>query len=168
MKPKLSLLLLVATLLATSFAAAADAARVPAPEGVLPVVITESVGTLGNAYTDYDRLDQALQKVAKERNWPVKIAAEKFASNVPDYLTEAQITLQRVREETPGEYTYRAWTILLVDDKKHDFGIVTARLNYRAGEQHDLIMEKLFHRAALATADKIEPLLFPDLTKEKK
>lgn len=162
------LLLIALAALATGASQAREVARVPAPEGVLPVIITESVGTLGSAFTDYDRLDLALQKVAKERNWPVKIAAEKFAANIPDYLTEVQITLQRVREETPGEYMYRAWTTLLVDGKKHDFSIVTARLNYRAGEQYDRVMEKLFLHAAKTTADKIEPVLFPDLKKDKK
>jgi len=167
MKIKSSLLLFAAALWAAGSAVAKDPVRVPAPEGVLPVVITESVGTMGNAFTDYDRLDLALQQVAKERNWPVKISVQKFASNTPDYLTELNITLQRVRQEIPGEYLYRGWTMLWVDGKKHDLKIVEFRYTYRIGEQTDRSMEKLFRGAALATADKIEPLLFPDLNKKK-
>lgn len=168
MKIKTSLLLLAAALLVAGSAAAKEIVRVPAPEGVLPVVITEAVGTMGNAFTDYDRLDLALQEVAKERNWPVKIAAEKFASNTPDYQTELNITLQQVRQEVPGEYMYRGWTTLWVNGKKHDFSIITFRYNYRLGEQMDDRLEKLFRGAARATADKIEPLLFPDRKAEKK
>ena len=168
MKLKPSLLLLAAALLAAGSATAKEVVRVPAPEGVLPVVITEAVGTMGNAFTDYNRLDLALKKVAKERNWPLKVSVEKFASNTPDYLTELNITLQYVRQQIPGEYLYRGWTTLWVNGKKHDFSIIEFRYNYRMGEQTDLSMEKLFYGAAKVTADKIEPLLFPDLKAEKK
>lgn len=168
MKIKASLLLLAAMLLASGSVAAKEVVRIPAPEGVLPVIITEATGTLGNAFTDYDRLDLALQKVAKERNWPVKIAAEKFASNTEDYQTELSISLQRVYQQIPGEYLYRAFTTLWVDGKKHDLKIIEFRYNYRMGEQTDRSMEKLFLGAANATADRIEPLLFPNLNSGKK
>ena len=161
-------LLLVAALLAACSAPAKEVARIPAPEGVLPVVITEAMGSMGNAFTDYDRLDLALKQVAKERNWPLQVSVEKFASNTPDYQTELNITLQYVRQQVPGEYLYRGWTTLWVNGEKHDFSIIEYRYNYRSGEQTDLSMEKLFLGAARVTADKIEPLLFPELKKEKK
>lgn len=161
-------LLLVAALLAACSAPAKEVARVPAPDGVLPVVITEAMGSMGNAFTDYDRLDLALKQVAKERNWPLQVSVEKFASNTLDYQTELNISLQYVRQQIPGEYLYRGWTILWLNGKKHDFSIIEFRYNYRMGEQTDLSLEKLYLGAAKATADKIEPLLFPDLKKENK
>ncbi len=167
MKTK-ALLLLSAVTLLTAKAWAKEPVRVPAPAGVLPVIITEALSdNIGSAFTDFDRLDLALQKVVQERQWPVKIAAEKFAGNTPDYLTERQITLQRVRQETPGEYMYRGWTTVWVNGRKHDLGIITARYNYRLNEQYDSAMEKLFRSAAQATADKIEPLLFPERKTQK-
>jgi hypothetical protein len=161
-------LLIVAVLLAACSVKAKEVARVPAPEGVLPVVITEAVGSMGNAFTDYDRLDVALKKVAKERNWPLQLSIEKFASNTLAYETELNINIQYVRQQIPGEYLYRGWTSLWLNGKFHDFKIVEFRYNYRAGEPTDRSLEKLFLGAAKTIADKIEPLLFPDLKKEKK
>jgi hypothetical protein len=165
-----SFLCLAVTLLVAGAAAAKEKmARIPAPDGVLPVVITEmTVGNSGNAYSDYDRLAYALEQVAKERKWPVKISAERVASNAPDYLTELRISLQRVRQEVPGEYLYRAWTSLTIDGKEHDLKIVSYSYRYRMGENMDDVMEKSFLGGAKATADKIEPLLFPDLKADKK
>jgi len=165
-----SFLCLAVTLLAAGVATAKEKiVRIPAPDGVLPVVITEmTVGNSGNAYSDYDRLAYALERVAKERKWPVKISTDRFASNAPDYLTELRISLQRIRQEIPGEYLYRAWTSLLIDGKEHDFKIVSYSYRYRMGENMEDILDKSFLGGAKVTAEKIEPLLFPELKKEKK
>jgi len=171
MKAKASLfLLLAATWLAAGTAAAKEVVRVPAPAGVLPIVITEgTLGNTGNAYSDFDRLDMAFRAVAKERNWPVKTVAERFASGTPDYLTELRISLfPRVNQEVPGEYFYRAWTTLWIDGKEYNFKVITASYSYRMGENMDDVMEKVFRKGANATADKIESLLFPDLPKPEK
>jgi len=169
MKIKASLLLLAALLGAVA-APAKEVARVPAPEGVLPVVITEMtlLGNSANAVTDFHRLALEFERMAEERKWPVKIAAERFAANTTDYLTTLNISLMPLREETPGEYEYRGWTTLWVNGKEHDFKIIIVRYKYRLGEQMDDRVEKLFRAVAHATADKIEPLLFPDLKKEEK
>lgn len=167
MKNKLRFLL-ATLLLVAGTAVAKDVTRVPAPEGVLPVVVTENtLGNSGSAYTDFDRLDLALQAVAKERKWPLKIAADRMASGAPDYLTELRISIRRVEQEIPGEYVYRAWTTLWIDGKKHDFQVIRASYNYRLGENMDDILNKVFRQAAKTTADKIEPLLFPDLKAKK-
>jgi len=160
---------LLATLLGfAETARAKDVTRIPAPEGVLPVNITEmTVGNTGSAYTDFDRLDLALQAVAKERKWPRKIVAERFAAGTDDYLTELRISLQRVRQEIPGEYLYRAWTTLWIDGKEHKLDVISASYSYRMGENMDDVLDKVFRAGAKATANKIEPLLFPDL-KDKK
>ena len=160
--------LLAILLWVTGTAAAKEVTRIPAPEGVLPVSITEmTVGNLGSAYTDFDRLDLALQAVAKERKWPLKIAAERFAAGTPDYLTELRISLQRVRQEIPGEYIYRAWTTLWLDGKEHKFDVISASYSYRMGENMDDVLDKVFLAGAKATANKIEPVLFPDLKAKK-
>jgi hypothetical protein len=168
MKAKAFFVVILAALLAANGAAAKEIVRVPAPEGVLPVSITEAVGTIGGAYTDFDRLDLALQAVAKERQWPVKIAAERFAAGTPDYLTELRISLQRVRQEMPGEYVYRAWTTLWIDGKEHKLSVITATYSFRMGENMDDVLNKVFLAGAKATAHKIEPLLFPELPAKKK
>lgn len=161
---------LVAALFATGVASAKkEIVRIPAPEGILPVVVTEmTVGNTGNAYGDYERLAYALERVAKERKWPVKIAAEKIAANVPDYQTELRISLQRLRQEIPGEYLYRAWTNVTINGKDHDLGIVSYGYRYRMGENMDDVLDKSFLGGARATAEKIEPLLFPELKNHKK
>ena len=136
--------------------------RIPAPDGMLPVVITEmTVGNSGNAYTAYDRLAYALERVARERKWPLKVAAEKVAANAPDYLTELRISLQRVRQEVPGEYVYRAWTTLTIDGKDHDLGIVSYSYHYRLAENMDDVMDKSFLGGAKATADENRAAPFP-------
>ena len=163
-----SFLCLALTLLATGAATAKEIVRIPAPEGVLPVVVTEPLGNGGNAYSDFERLDEAFQRVVKERNWPLKIAAERIGGGVPDYLTEVRISLQRIRQDIPGEYRYRAWTLLMIDGKKHDLGIVFASYDYRLGEPMEDVLDKAFLAGANVTADKLEPLLFPDLKTKKK
>src|SRR6478735_744711 len=162
-----SLLAVLAALLTTTGLGAKEK-RVPAPAGVLPLIVVESVSMPGNAYSDFDRLDIAFQKVAKQRKWPVKIVTDRMAAGVPDYLTELDVKLQPLRELVPGEFIFRAWTSVYVDGKMTDLQVVTYRHSYRAAENMEDTLEKVFEGGARAIADKVEPLLFPDLHKETK
>ncbi|HVZ63126.1 MAG TPA: hypothetical protein VG936_00955 [Lacunisphaera sp.] len=143
------------------FATAARAAEPPPAKPVLPVVVVEYLQYTNGAITDFDRLELALQEVARERHWPVTIAAERFAANTATRETELRIFPRRLREEFRLDLTFRGWVILTVQGVKHDFGIVTATYYPYPGESTDTAIEKAFRRAALAIADKVEPVLFP-------
>jgi hypothetical protein len=165
---KIRSLLSVLVALAAGAAHAKEApARVAPPEGVLPVIVLESLHQPGNAYTAFDRLDLGFQKVVKERKWPLKVVSDRMADGIPDYLTEVEISLQPLRQRSPGEYAFRAWTVVYVDGKKHDLGIIHYDYHYRIGRDFDDEMDEVFVAGARAIAEKIEPLLFPDLNKSK-
>lgn len=154
--------LLVAGLILSAGAARA-AGPAPAQPSLpaLPVVVVEYLQYSNGAITDFDRLELALKEVAQERHWPVTIAAERFASNTATRATELRIFPRRLREEFRLDLTFRGWVILTVQGMKHDFGIVTATYYPYPGESTDTAIEKAFRRAALAIADKVEPVLFP-------
>src|SRR5262245_4937989 len=94
-----SLLAIAAVLTASVTTRAADDAKKPDDRPVLAIIVSENPQNPGSAYTDFDRLDVAFNKVAKERNWPVKLIAQRLAGGVPDYPTELRIFSQRVRYE---------------------------------------------------------------------
>ncbi len=166
-KRRLGLLaLLFATL---SLGAAAEDPAKPAKEPdnrpVLAIVVSENLQNQGSAFTDFDRIDIAIHEVAKKRNWPVKIVADRFAAGVPDYETEVRIFSQPVRRDTPAELVFRAWTSLYIKGKKTDFGIVEYRHYPRLGENMNDTLEKVFLGYANVLADKLEPILFPKTDK---
>ena len=161
MKIRLPALLLVSLLLAAGVSHAKPAAKAPDDRPVLSIVVVDSLLYQQGAITDYDRLDMAFTALAKERKWPVRIQAERFAANTPAHETELRIFNQPLREETLGDITFRGWMTLTVGGKKHDFGIITYRYYVRPGETLEDIIEKVFRGAAAAAAAKIEPILFP-------
>ena len=167
MKVKPCLLLLTALLLAVIPARAETKAKQDDRKPVLHVSVVESVSAPGNAYTDFDRFDLGLQRVAAQRNWPVRISAERLAGNTPDYPTELRVTLQRVRREPIEDYIFRAWVTLVIDGKKQDFGIVTYHYSARLNQNPDDTYQDVFRGGAAAIADKIEPVLFPELKAKK-
>jgi hypothetical protein len=128
----------------------------------LALVVVENLQrNPSSAITDFHRLDLAFEHVAKQRKWPVTIAAERFAANTPKHDTELRVFLQPLDEETSGDLTFRSWVILTVKDQKHDFGVVTFRHYPRLGENWEDTLEKVFRGAAQAIAGKVEPILFP-------
>ena len=163
MKLKIPFLLLAVALLDVGPARADDKARPADNKPALHLTIVEPVGAIGNAFTDFDRLDLAFQYVAQQRKWPVKIAAERLAGGSPDYDPEVRITLQSVRLDPGNDYVFRAWTTLILGGKKTDFGIVTYHYAARLGQNQEDRYQEIFRGGAAAIADKIEPLLFPDL-----
>lgn len=157
---------LVAALLAAGPARAEIKPADPAA-AVLHVTVVEPVnGRSGDAFTDFDRLDIALERIAKQRRWPAKVATERLVGNTPDYDPELRVVLQPVRLEL-GEYVFRGWITLTRDGQKHDFGIVKFGYLPRMNEHFDDAMEKVFLGAAGAIAGKVEPLLFPELKAKK-
>lgn len=149
----------------------APPARDAASARELALVVVTSVTQSGRpslgADTDFDRLDLAFQDVAQRRHWPVKIVAERFAANTPAHELELRVYLQPVRQDLPGQFTFRGWMTLTERGTKHDFGIIAYRQQQRAGEPMDDLLEKIFHGGASVAARKIEPILFPQLAESK-
>jgi len=168
MKTRLtSSLLLFASLLLTGVGTRAESTASAPATRELAIVVVDTVQRQRGAITDFDRIDLAFQHVAKQRKWPVKIVAERFAANSPNYDTELRIFNQPLREETSGDLTFRGWMTLTVSGTKHDFGMVTFRYYRRAGEHSDDVLEKVFRGVATVAAEKIEPILFPSLSGSK-
>jgi hypothetical protein len=145
-------------------ARAADGKSAPAaePQRELAIVVVESLQhNHGSAITDFDRMDVAFREVVEKRKWPVKLVAERFAANIKPHETELRIFNQTIREEVPGELTFRAWMTLTDHGVKYDFKVVKYRYYRRLAEQTEDQLEKIFLGAANAAADKIEPILFP-------
>ncbi len=160
------LALFALALLATIPGRAGTPANDEKPE--LHVTVVEALTAGGNAYTDFDRFDTAFKRVAKQRQWPAKVSVERFAGNTPDYPVELRITLQKVRRDPIDDYVFRAWATLIVNGRKHDFGIVTTHYNARLGENADDLFEKIFRLGAAAIAEAVEPVLYPELNPKKK
>jgi len=141
--------------------ASAPAAPPADPRPKLAIVVVEILQQQHGAFTDFDRLDLAFQQVARERHWPVVIAAERFAANTAEHETELRIFNRPLREEARNDLTFRGWMTLTVQGVKHDLGIVTYVSYPRPGQSTDEVLERVFLGAANAAADRIEPLLFP-------
>lgn len=139
----------------------------PVASRELAIVVVESLGSGISDRNDFDRLDLAFTKVFAQRKWPAKIVVERFAANGPAHDTELRVFLKGIYEEMPGDLTFHAWMTLQDHGKKRDFGIVRFRYYRRPGERMDEILDKVFEGAAVVTADKIEPLLFPKTEKPK-
>ena len=169
MKTQLALAsLLFASLVLQLRAAPAEPTAPAAPTRELVIVVVDSIQQRPGAITDFDRIDMAFQYVAKQRKWPIKLKAERFADNSEPHAIELKINNQRPREETQGDLTYRGWMTLTVDGTKHDFGIIKYQHYRRAGENMDDELEKVFRGAANVAAGKIEPILFPELAATKR
>ncbi|HYP18297.1 MAG TPA: hypothetical protein VEQ65_13880 [Opitutus sp.] len=155
-------LLLSLCALAVPANAAESAPANPDSTREFALVVVEGLNRPGGAITFFDRIDIAFRRVAKERNWPVKIVAERFAANSKQHATELRVFEKTLQAETPLDRTIRAWMILTVDGVKHDFGIVTYRYYPRAGENGEDTIENVFLGVAREAAKKIEPILFPN------
>ena len=160
-------LVLVGVISLTHLALSAPAAAAEPSASKLTIVVVESLQHQRGAITDFDRIDMAFEQVAKERNWPIKTEGERFAANTEDHEIELRVFPQPIREEIPGEMVFRGWMTLMNKGTKHDFGVVTFRYHRRAGEPTEDVLEKVFRGAALKAADKLEPILFPDLRPAK-
>ena len=158
--------ILVTSLALTAIATCAETAP-PQPTRELAIVVVDAVNKQQGAITDFDRIDMAFTRLAKERDWPVTIKAERFAANTPAHETELRIFNRPVRQETPGDLVFRGWVTLTVDGTKHDFGMIMYRYYLRAGEHMDDVLDKVFLGAAKVAADKIEPILFPSIAGKK-
>lgn len=159
---------LLAALAFTGFAARAEIKTADPARGEFPVVIVDTLIAHGRNRTDFDRLDQAFEKVARQRQWPRAPIAERFTANTPDYPTEIRVVLRSISSYTPEELIFRGWTTVTVDGRKHDLGIIMYRQDLLTGMDMDRTLERLFEGAARAIAEKVEPLLFPDLKPAKK
>ena len=149
-------------------AAASDkAAPTSAAQRTLTLTVVEPVDRRPDNSEFYNRLAYVFPKVFETRQWPLKIEVERFGANAPDYDLELRIFLQKIREETSGDLTFRAWMNLHDRGTKHDFGIVMYRLYPRAGQHLDDTLDELLRGAANAAAKKIEDALFSGAAKKE-
>jgi hypothetical protein len=152
-------LLATALLLSATATWAATDIKIPEERPTLAIVFVENLRAQSTT-SDFDRFDLAFRQVARERKWPVNVTAERFGANQGAHEIELRIFHRPLREETQLDLTFRSWMTLTIRGVKHDFGIVTYAHYRRPGESSDEALEKVFRGAALAAADKIEPLLF--------
>jgi hypothetical protein len=162
MNARLPMLLIAAFVFMAVHGYTEESPRVAQELPTLALVVVENLQrNPSSAITDFHRLDLAFEYVAKQRKWPVTVAAERFAANTPKHETELRVFLQPLDEETSGDLTFRSWVTLTVKEQKHDFGVVTYRYYPRLGENTEDTLEKAFRGAAQAIAVKVEPVLFP-------
>src|SRR5215203_2680702 len=115
MKTRLSFLSFVAAaFLVATGATRAETTATPEPVQELFIVVVDNLQGPRGAITDFDRIDMAFQKVAKQRKWPVKITAERFAANTSAHPIELRVYNQPLREESPGDLTFSGWMTLTV------------------------------------------------------
>lgn len=161
---------LLLALTASLPAPAADSDNTPpadAARRTLTITVVEPVDRRPDNSEFYNRLAYVFPKAFETRRWPLKIEVERFGANAPDHDLELRIFLQKIREETSGDLTFRAWMNLHDRGTKHDFGIVTYRLYPRAGQHLDDTLDDLLKGAAAIAAKKIEGVLFPDASKKE-
>lgn len=161
-----SVLLLSSLAVVLPLAAAKD--KQPEPTDVLGVVITEPLRSRGQDDDDYNRLALAFETLGRRRGWPVKVEVERFAANNTVRDKELRVVTQSLRQVVPGTMEYRAWVTLVVGGQKHDFGVLRHDYMIRPGERTDLMLDRIFLGFAAAAADKIEPILFPQLAAGRK
>lgn len=109
----------------------------------------------------FHRVARVFTDVFEARNWPFAIKVERFGANLPDLDLELRVFLQPIREESPGDRTFRAWVTLYDQGAKHDFGVVTHRHYPRAGRNMSDVLDDVVRGAAVEIAKKIENVLVP-------
>jgi hypothetical protein len=139
----------------------ADAPPPPAHPPELAIVVVESLERGPGRITDFDRINEFFTQVIEKRHWPLTVAVERFAGNLPAHDLELRIYYRGIYPEDLGDETFHAWVVLTVHGKKTDLGIIRFRYYPRAAEREDDVLEHVVRGAAEQTADKIGPLLFP-------
>ncbi len=131
----------------------------------LVVTVVEPVDRhLGNDEF-YQRVDRVFTEVFETHHWPVAIRVERFGANQPDYDLELRVFLQPIREESPGDLTFRAWMTLHDRGTKHDLGVITYRHYPRPGRNMSDVLDDVVRGAAVEAAKKIETAIFPAVSK---
>jgi hypothetical protein len=144
---------------------AADPAPAQPPQELTIVIVGELTRGEGS-FDDYARVAAIFTKVFNAHKWPLKISAERFASNNPDHDLELRVFMKRAFFETPGELSFQAWMTLFVHDKEHDFGIIKYRYPvFGANHNKSDILDATVRGAAEEVARRIEAILFPSTEK---
>jgi hypothetical protein len=133
----------------------------PTPVPELAIVVVDSLGGGQRQLDNFNRIAREFTRAIEERNWPLRVSAERFAANTPDHPIELRIFFQGIRQETPVDLTFSAWITLDDHGTKHDFGVVRFRYNPRPAQDIEDRLDHAVRGAARITASKIEPILFP-------
>ncbi len=142
---------------------AEDANNAPANDTrrTLTITVVEPVERRISNDEFYHRVARVFTDVFEKRNWPLSIKVERFGANQPDLELELRVFLQPIREESPGDLTFRAWMTLYDHGTKHDFGVITHRHYPRPGRNMSDVLDTVVQGAATEVAKKIEQVLFP-------
>jgi hypothetical protein len=154
-----ALLVLFSGVGSSGFAQGSSPAPTPLPE--LAIVVVDSLGGGPRQADNYNRIAREFTEAINERNWPLRVTAERFAANTPDHPIELRIFVQGIRRETPVDLTFSAWITLDDHGTKHDFGVVRFSYNPHMGQDMDDRLDHAVRGAARITASKIESILFP-------
>jgi hypothetical protein len=146
---------------------AADTRTAPADDTrrTLMISVVEPVERRPSNDEFYHRVARVFPDVFERRNWPVAIQVERFGANQPDHDLELRVFLQPIREETPGDLTFRAWMSLYDNGTKHDFGVITYRHYPRPGQNMNDVLDEVVAGGAREVTKKIEKVLFPASSK---
>ena len=154
--------LLLSALPFAGFATAAESNPTPAakpPE--LTIVVIDSLSQGAATASNFDRIARMFTEVFVKQKWPVTIAVRRFGAGAPDYPVELRVFYEGIRQEVPGELTFRAWVTLIDHGKKHDFGIIKYQFFPRPSENVSDSLDKGVRSAAELVVPKVEPILFP-------
>ena len=149
---------------------ATGAESTPAAAAALPeltIVVVDSLSHGAAEASTFDRIDRVFTEVFEKQKWPVKIAVKRFGAGAPDYPVELRVFYEGIKQDVPGELTFRAWVTLTDHGKKHDFGIIKYQMYPRPGENVSDSLDKAVRGAAQMVVSKIEPLLFPKTPAQK-
>lgn len=156
-----TLLLSLFTLAPALQAANSDNAPADDARRTLTVTVIEPVERHPGNDEFYHRIARVFTDVFEARNWPVSIDVQRFGANQPELDLELRVFLQPIREESPGDLTFRAWMTLYDRGTKHDFGVITHRHYPRPGRNMTDVLDEVVRGAANEVSKKIETALFP-------
>jgi len=146
-------------------AASSDNAPAVDARRTLTVTVVEPVERHPGNDEFFHRVARVFTEVFEERDWPLAIKVERFGANQPDLDLELRVFLQPIREESPGDLTFRAWMTLYNQGTKHDFGVITHRHYPRPGRNMTDVLDTVVRGGAVEVSKKIEKVLFPSAAK---
>ncbi|HEY3754921.1 MAG TPA: hypothetical protein VGL42_02115 [Opitutaceae bacterium] len=162
MKRLLRNLALCAALVGASSGFGQERQQPPPAPPTLHVLISPP---LGRSVQREDNLYEAVAGnfgyVFRHRKWPIAISIEEFGGRKKPDRLELELLMQPIKQWLPGELSFSAWTTLRIDQRSYDLGVIRYTYDHAPFEQPDRTFDNLIQGAANATADKIEPLLFP-------
>ena len=137
-------------------------AEAPVPPKELTLVFVDSLKDNQSDLNNYDRIVRVFKHELENQKHPIKVVAERFASNITKHEIELQIFFQGIRPETYQDLTFAAWMIVRDHDTKRDLGVIRYRYDFRPFEPVEDRLEIVVRGAAQMVAPRIDAFLFPN------